>query len=332
MTGSDKEKSQEPSNIPTPAEDDSIIDLVEEIEEESPADLLLQLDRQLLGIGETLPANELPATQFPDLGKLDFEEDDEQPGRDGLSQGPARLIDDRPAENAGMDWLFDPAAGVAPQDRDEPPAESEAALLQEAVLEKPSLEAEPVLEPMDSPPAPADPADADDDLELIDIEEAEPDNELEWLDDLKLDKLPSFAGAPVDAAAPESRPAAADIDEFPETSAADVFAANVAFGGIALHGGPADSPPPQPAPPASAPLAPLSPAAPAQMFPEAPSAVEAAALSNEQIEAAVERLIERRLGGSLESIVRRAVETAVTKEIKRLQQLLLDYDLDDTAS
>jgi hypothetical protein len=68
------------------------------------------------------------------------------------------------------------------------------------------------------------------------------------------------------------------------------------------------------------------------MFPDAPSAVEAAALSNEQIEAAVERLIERRLGGSLESIVRRAVETAVTKEIKRLQQLLLDYDLDDTAS
>lgn len=332
MTGSDKEKSIEPSNIPAPEEDDSIIDLVEEIEEERPADLLPPLDRQLLGIGETLPADELPATELPDLGKLDFEEDDDQPGRDGLSQGPARSIDDRPAETAGMDWLFDPAAGVAPQDRDEPPAESQAALLQEAVLEKPSPEAEPILEPMDSPPAPADPADADDDIELIDIEEAEPGNELEWLDDLTLDKAPSFAGAPVDAAAPESRPAAADFDEFPETSAADVFAANVAFGGIALHGGSDDSPPQQPLSPASAPLSPLSPAAPTQTVIEAPPTIEGATLSNEQIEAAVERLIERRLGGSLESIVRRAVETAVTKEIKRLQQLLLDYDLDDTAS
>jgi len=136
----------------------------------------------------------------------------------------------------------------------------------------------------------------------------------------------------VDAAAPESRPSGADIDEFSETSAADVFAANVAFGGIALHGGSADSPPLQPLAPASAPLVPLPPAAPTQTFIEAPSTIEGAALSNEQIEAAVERLIERRLGGSLESIVRRAVETAVTKEIKRLQQLLLDYDLDDTAS
>jgi hypothetical protein len=323
MTGSDKEKSQEPSDIPTPEEDDSIIDLVEEIEEERPADLLLQLDRQLLGIGEKLPADESRATQLPDLGKLDFEEDDDQPGRNGLSQGPARSIADLPAENAGMDWLFDPAAGVAPEDRDEPPAESQAVLLPEA---------EPILEPMDSPPAPADPTDADDDIELIDIEEAEPDNELEWLDDLKLDKLPSLAGAPVDAAATGFRPAAEDMDEFPETSAADVFAANVAFGGIALHGGPDDPPPPQPVAPAGAPLAPLSPAAPTQTFVEAPSAIEGATVSNEQIEAAVERLIERRLGGSLESIVRRAVETAVTKEIKRLQRLLLDYDLDDTAS
>lgn len=332
MTGSDKEKSPEPSDIPAPEEDDSIIDLVEEIEEESPADLLLQLDRQLLGIGETLPTDELPATQLPDLGKLDFEEDDEQPVRDGRLPETARSADDRPAENAGMDWLFDPAGGVAAEDRDEPPAESEAAILPDAVLQKPSSEADPVLEPMDSPPAPAEAGDADDDIELIDIEEAEPDNELKWLDDLKLDKLPSFAGAPVDAAAPDPRPAGADSDEFPETSAADVFAANVAFGGIALHGGTDDSPPPQPAAPARVPLAPLSPAAPAQMSPEAPSPVEAAALSNEQIEAAVERLIERRLGGSLESIVRRAVETAITKEIKRLQQLLLDYDIDDTAS
>jgi hypothetical protein len=60
-----------------------------------------------------------------------------------------------------------------------------------------------------------------------------------------------------------------------------------------------------------------------------PPAEDGPKLSNEQIEAAVERLIERRLGGSLESIVRRAVEAAVTKEIKRLQQLLLEYDPDN---
>ena len=53
------------------------------------------------------------------------------------------------------------------------------------------------------------------------------------------------------------------------------------------------------------------------------------ALSDEQIDAAVERVIERRLGGTLESIVLRAIETAVSAEIQRLKTLLLEDDSGD---
>ena len=44
----------------------------------------------------------------------------------------------------------------------------------------------------------------------------------------------------------------------------------------------------------------------------------------EEIEAAVERVIERKLGGTIEATILRVIETAVTREIERLKQLLLE--------
>jgi hypothetical protein len=66
--------------------------------------------------------------------------------------------------------------------------------------------------------------------------------------------------------------------------------------------------------------------------PPAPPKVESlpafapARIPPEEIEAAVERVIERKLGGTIEATILRVIETAVTREIDRLKQLLLEDD------
>jgi hypothetical protein len=334
MNDSDKETPQDPTNKLADAEYESIIDLVEEIEEESPAELLPELERQLLGIHEApdgLDPGSPSATALPDLSKLDFEEDEDQPTQAGPSGEPALGVTGAPGVTESMDWLFDPAAGISSENREELPAESDAALVETIGDEQPVPEPPPGVETAGRSPSQAAPGDVDDEIELIDIEEA--DNELDWLDDLNLDALPSSIKTPADTTVSESLFTPSDGDLFSETTAADVFAANVAFAGISAESAPLAPGPPEAAIPALAPPAPP----PSAAEPSPPSSVppppeDGPKLSNEQIEAAVERLIERRLGGSLESIVRRAVEAAVTKEIKRLQQLLLEYDPDNPTS
>jgi len=333
MNDSDKETPHDPTSKPAEADYESIIDLVEEIEEERPAELLPELERQLLGIHEApdgLEADRPSSTALPDLGKLDFEEDEDQPTQAGPSGEPALGVTGAPGLTESMDWLFDPAQGVSSENREELPVESDAARVETVGDEEPAPEPTPVLETAGLPPSQADLGDVDNEIELIDIEEAEADNELDWLDDLNLDALPSSLKTHADATVSESPLSPSDGDLFSETTAADVFAANVAFAGISAESAPGASGPPEAAIPALAP--PVPPPSAAELPPPSsvpPPAEDGPKLSNEQIEAAVERLIERRLGGSLESIVRRAVEAAVTKEIKRLQQLLLEYDPDN---
>jgi hypothetical protein len=333
MSDSDKERPENSSTKPAEAEDESIIDLVDEIEDQSAPDALPALDPQLISIAEALDAQRLPSTPLPDLEQLDFEEEEEQPERERLPGEAAILETDAPSLNESMDWLLDPVAEDSSDGRDKPPAAASAAPLEKIAFDEPSPETKQILEEMSPPFTAADAGDGDDDIELIEIEEDEPDNGLLWLDDLDLDKIPAATKRPVDGLPLASPLSDTDADLFPETTAADVFAANMASGEMVSDRASAAAPSPaEGLIPAVAALAtPVAAAAALPSSAELPIA-EAASLSAEQIEAAVERLIERKLGGTLESIVVRAVETAVAKEIQRLKLLLLEYDPDDRIS
>jgi hypothetical protein len=332
MSDSDKERPENSSTKPAEAEDESIIDLVDEVEEPSATDSLPALEPQLISIAEALDAQRPPSTPLPDIEKLDFEEEEEHPERDGLYGKASILETDAPSLNESMDWLLDSVAGHSSDDRDKPPAEASGAPLEEIAFDELTPEAKPIFEEMSPALTAADAGDEDDDIELIEIEEDVPDNGLLWLDDLDLDKTPAATNGPVDALPLESPLSDTDADLFPETTAADVFAANMASGGMLSDRASAVPSPAEGIIPAVAALATPVAAAATQPSSEVPPTAEGALLSTEQIEAAIERLIERKLGGTFETIVLRAVETAVAKEIQRLKLLLLEYDPDDRIS
>jgi hypothetical protein len=286
--------------------DEDIIDLVEEIPEEIPQRFLSDLEKRLLDFGEPRPSAGSAAADLPDLadlGSFDFdEEDDEATGAPAASSGmgagrPSVESDARP-----------PARGSEIEeisDFDEQLLDAEDVLEVEDILEGP-LPAKKGPEPQ-----------ADEGLELIDVEEDEIDDAIVWFDDLDKETPspePSTEEAPPAAAVMEW-----GTDPGQETSALDVFAAHVesAFPetdmGHALAAA-VFQPPVEPAP--GVPLPAVESASP----PAAPG------LSSAEIEAAVERVIERKLGGTIESIIQQAIENAVSKEIERLKRLLLEDD------
>jgi hypothetical protein len=324
MSDSDREKPEGSSKEPAKAENDSVIDLVEEIEEPSAPDSPPPLEELRQDIGAALDADAPPSNALPDLGRLDFEEDEDLATRDGIPADPVLAKTDMPSLDESLDWLLQPGPEDSFEDRGAPAAASADISVEESSFDQPPTGGEMLLETTGEPPGALDIGVEDDDIELIEIEEDEPDSQLAWLDDLNPDQPAAAAKAPPDAAAPAFPPSDADADLFAATSAADIFAANLAFGeGVSENISAASAPLIAAAatlPLAAAPIAPSS---------EAPPAAEVASLTAGQIEAAVERLIERKLGGSLESLVLKAVETAVASEIKRLQRLLLEYDPDD---
>jgi hypothetical protein len=332
MSDSDKLKPENPPTAPaTEAENESIIDLVEEIEEPASADSLPPLEQELLGIGEAIPVAEPPAMGLSDLGELDFDEEEDQPAEESLSLEPVVEEGDVPS-NENMDWLLEPEADLRSDEHDDRQGASTGELTEktELYIDEQFSETKEILQAMTTPSIEAGPTSEDEELELIEIEDDEADNEIVWFDDLKSDKLPPSAEMVSEAAAPPAPLSDTDSNLFSETSAADVFEANVASGLTTTDHPTAVPAPPEPVIPSIAPLAALLPTPPVQPPPsEAPPSAESLSLSAEQIDAAVERVIERRLGGSLESIVLRAVETAVANEIQRLKALLLEDDLDD---
>jgi hypothetical protein len=320
MSDSDREKPEDSSKEPAKAENDSVIDLVEEIEEQDAPDSQPPLEDLRQHIGEAMDADALLSDALPELGRLDFEEDEDLATRVSVPADPVLAKADLPSLDESMDWLLQPGPEDSFEDRGAPPAAAEDISAGESSFDQPPTGGGTLLETTGQPPDPLDIGVEDDDIELIEIEEDEADNQLAWLDDLNPDQPAAAAIAPPDPAAPAFPPSDADADLFAATSAADIFAANVDFGeGISAASAPLI------AAAAALPLA-VAPVAPSS---EAPPAAEGAAPTAEQIEAAVERLIERKLGASLESLVLKAVETAVASEIKRLQQLLLEYDPDD---
>jgi hypothetical protein len=185
---------------------------------------------------------------------------------------------------------------------------------------------------LDSKPAPHAAA-KDEPPELLDLDEAELDNELLWFDDLAKGDAPA-AGQPSDQTEQEEiellLPEDADLGP---TSAADVFAAHLdsmfaETGGTAVPLAAGDAAPVAP-PPVSviaAAAAAMAPGAGIMIPTETPppELSRPARIPPEEIEAAVERVIERKLGGTVEATILRAIETAVTREIERLKHLLLE--------
>jgi len=328
-----KEKFPKVPSVDT-LEDDAIIDLVDEIEEGAPADPISALEQQLLGIsgGQPAPASRLP--DILDLSGFRFDEDDEaQPdtptaagaglaGGETMSLQEAQRILARAAEPGARQ-----SAGGPSNDIEEI-----------SEFEEQFLDPEDILDSKPAPPAAA----KDEPPELLDLDEAELDNELLWFDDLaKGDAL--AVEQPSDQAEQEEiellLPEDADLGP---TSAADVFAAHLdsmfaETGGSAVRaaedgiaaplaaGGAAPAAPPSVSVIAAAAAA-MAPGAAIALPAEAPppEPLQPARIPPEEIEAAVERVIERKLGGTIEATIMRAIETAVTREIERLKQLLLE--------
>ena len=332
MSDSEKLKPEPPPTEPAEAEDDSIIDLVEEIEELSPSQSSSPLDQPLPAIDEAFNDVATSAAGLADLGKIGFDEEEDQPEGDDPSLIPATRQSDAPVLEEKMDWLLAPGAEASATEGGPQPDSSTGAHLEYLEFRESAPDAEAMLDAAIPPSTEAGSGNEEEDLELIEIEDEEVeevDDELVWFNDLDLEQTP-----PSPELATEEAPATplsdADMEIFPETSAADVFAANVASGLTATDSASDVFSSAAAAVLAAAPLTSLPPATPIQPpASEEPPIAGNVSLSTEQIDAAIERVIERKLGGTLESIVLQAVETAVANEIQRLKTLLLNDDFED---
>jgi hypothetical protein len=321
-------------------EEDAIIDLVDEIEDGAPADPISALEKQLLGISGAAGGQPAPASRLPDildLSGIRFDEDDEaQPaagavpaGGESISLQEAQRLLDRVAEPDGRR----PAPGSS-NDIEEISEFEEQFLDPEEILDS---KPDPMAAAQDEPP------------EILELDEAELDNELLWFDDLtKGDGSPAEqpAGPPEPEGIELFLPEDADLGP---TTAADVFAAHLDSMFAEGDGAPAIAHAEGLAVPVSesdgTPAAPLYPPQPAALIPAVeavagpaagivipaetlpPETPQPARIPPEEIEAAVERVIERKLGGTIEATVLRAIEAAVTREIERLKQLLLEDEI-----
>ena len=178
---------------------------------------------------------------------------------------------------------------------------------------------------MDNPPAAEDESDGgndDETLELLDLDDNDIDNELVWFDDLD---TPPDHGAVAQAGQAGVAPLEpADT----RSSAADLFDAFVqlekpAEGDVLATAGLSAA--------AAAPLTAIpGTAAPTQSrTADVSQPVAANALTEDQIDAAVERVITRMYAGTIETIIRQSIEEAVLKEIERLKNRLLENDPGD---
>lgn len=324
MSDSDKLRPHTTPTESSEAEDESIIDLVEEIEEDTFPDALPPLVQPMPAIDEPPDAFGVPAAEIADFGKLDFDEEEDQPQRDDLALKPADGKPDVSTLKEDVDWLLEPEEEVSSFEDGQSLNAAPDAGPESGNIHTAALETEAILESLIPPLAETDSGGEEDDIELIEIEDDE-DEEIVEFDNLDLDQTSPVGEPAPEAEAPVNPLTEADADLFPETSAADVFAANVASGLPAADSAHTDLALPTAIAAAAASLATSPPSSPAQpLTPEEPPITESISLSDEQIDAALERVIERRLGSTLESVVLRAVETAVADEIQRLKSLLTE--------
>lgn len=336
-------KQSDPKRPPIESlDDESVIDLVDEVSG-GPADgdlsdlekNLLNLERSFSrGLAET--GEELRASpELPDLNDLagfDFEEEDaERPVPDTLP--PATAKEPLPTGmEPELDWLLDevspaedPARGAGGTDND---------VTEISEFDEQFLEVEDVLDIPTPAENESDDGNVDETLELLDIDDDGIDNELVWFDDL--DPPPDPGGgapagpagvaplAPADARLFSDAPAA-------DTTAADLFDAFVQSGlpvgddALATAGLLAAAAAPLTATPDTAALS-------QSQFADVSQPPAANALTEDQIDAAVERVITRMYAGTIETIILQSIEKAVFKEIERLKNRLLENDPGDKMS
>jgi hypothetical protein len=322
-------------------DDEPIIDLVDEVRGGPANGDLSDLEKNLLNLersfgrglkktGEDLrPLPELP--DLNDLDGFDFEEDDAvRPASGTLPPAAAKepLPDGTEPE---LDWLIDEVASAPAEDPAHGAGGTDNDVTEISEFDEQFLEAEEVI---DGPTAAEDESDGggdDETLELLDLDDDDIDNELVWFDDL--DKPPDHGGvaqagqagvAPVKPADPRlfsDTPAA-------DTTAADLFDAFVQSGrpvgdGALVTEGPTATAAALAAIPETAALSRSHTA-----YVSQPPA--ASALTEDQIDAAVERVITRMYAGTIETIILQSIEKAVSKEIEQLKNRLLENDPGDT--
>ena len=326
----------------TSDEDDDIIDLVDEIGEESPEHPLSALERNLLDIGGKGDAAGGALAELPDiadLSRIDFEEEEDEEKSPGDRLAPA----EEGVEAGGVSATADAARRFGSDAETDADAteKSPTARLDEieeiSEFDEQFLDAEEILESL-----PAKPEDAasgeDDDLELLEVEEDDADDEIVWFDDLdKPDQEAPVMQAAPEVVSPEPPPLDLKAEPIQDTSIADLFAGHVESAGADADAGTrpaATALRPDAAPAMTADIAALQ--APVESAPAIPppsaadaSPTAAPGLSPEQLEAAVERVMARKLGGTFEAIILQAIEKAVSKEIDRLKSLLLEDEAGD---
>jgi hypothetical protein len=330
-------KERDPKAVPADTlEDDAIIELVDEVEGDGPPETVTLLEKQLLDLpGDDGGHAFRPQRPDSETGEFRFDEQEEPPPlaeRAGSPSGGSISLED-------AEWLFaDDTGRTAKAGRDSSNAIVEISEFDEQFLdpeETPSLK-----------PAPA-PGSKDEPLELLDLEEDELDNELLWFDDLKPEAEPPTEQPSGLAEHEEIELILPEEADLGPTSAADVFSAHLDSifpEGDRIQGRdgipfqvPADEADSGTAPPGSEPqgaaaaIAGVQPE-PGIVIPAVPPVSQSlpqsapAGIPPEEIEAAVERVIERKLGGTIEATILRVIETAVNREIERLKQLLLEDD------
>jgi hypothetical protein len=221
-----------------------------------------------------------------------------------------------------LDWLLDEVVSTSAADLARAAGGTDNDVTEISEFDEQFLEAEEI---MDSPPAAEDESDGgndDETLELLDLDDNDIDNELLWFDDLD---TPPDHGA-VAQAGPAGVAPLEPADT--RTTAADLFDAFVqlekpAEGDALATAGLSAA--------AAAPLTAIpGTAAPTQSSTADVSQPPAAnALTEDQIDAAVERVITRMYAGTIETIIRQSIEKAVFKEIERLKNRLLEDDPGD---
>jgi hypothetical protein len=208
---------------------------------------------------------------------------------------------------------------------------SVGAKMEHLELDEPSAEAEKIAEPGALALKELEPLLEEDELELIEMEDTEGEDALGWVNDLDASQPPASIAPIREAPAPVHPPFVPEPEADPVTSAIDVFAANMAAGWTESERVAVDPAGPEAPIPNDVQLSAPIPVPPVQSPPlESPTVAEVVpTLSDEQIDAAVARVIERKLGSTFEAIVLRAIETAVSNEIQRLKTLLLEDDPGD---
>jgi hypothetical protein len=313
-------------------DDELVIDLVDEVPGRPADGDLTDLEKNLLNLersfsrglkktGEDLRTfPELP--DLNDLNGFDFEEDDAQRPTSGTLP-PAAAKEPLP-EGTGLelDWLLDEVVSTSAADLARAAGGTDNDVTEISEFDEQFLEAEEI---MDSPPAAEDESDGgndDETLELFDLDDNNIDNELLWFDDLD---TPPDHGAVAQAGQAGVAPLEpADT----RSSAADLFDAFVQLEkpaeGDALATAGLSAP-------AAAPLTAIPGAAAPTQFSTADVSQPPAAnaLTEDQIDAAVERVITRMYAGTIETIIRQSIEEAVLREIERLKNHLLEDDPGD---